>query len=302
MHEKNKLDIVILTDNRYVNPKQKDWYIDQVLQEDKILQKALEKKGLKVCKKDWADTKFDWNTTKFAIFRTTWDYFDRFNEFINWINKTKKKTTFINPIETIIWNIDKHYLKDLSENGLNINPTLFIEKNKKTNLKKLFKKTGWKEAVIKPAISGAAKHTYRIQSSKYSDYEEIFQKLIREECMLFQEFMCKICTEGEISIIMIGGEYTHAVRKIAKKGDFRVQDDHGGTVQEYIATKEEILFAKQCIQNIATPVAYARVDIIYDNKNNPSLSELELIEPELWFRNNPQSANMLAEEICKIIS
>ena len=136
MHEKNKLDIVILTDNRYVNPKQKDWYIDQVLQEDKILQKALEKKGLKVCKKDWADTKFDWNTTKFAIFRTTWDYFDRFNEFIKWINKTKKKTTFINPIETIIWNIDKHYLKDLSENGLNITPTLFIEKNEKTNLKK----------------------------------------------------------------------------------------------------------------------------------------------------------------------
>ena len=39
-------DVVILTDNRYVNPEKKDWYINQVLLEDKLLKTALEKQVL----------------------------------------------------------------------------------------------------------------------------------------------------------------------------------------------------------------------------------------------------------------
>ena len=41
--------------------------------------------------------------------------------------------------------------------------------------------------------------------------------------------------------------------------------------------------------------------MVYDNNNELSLSELELIEPELWFRNYPEAAKNLAEEISKII-
>ena len=76
-------DIVILTDHRYVNPKKKDWYTKQVLDEDELLLNALEKKDLSVCKKDWSDSAFDWTKTKYAIFRTTWDYFERFKEFFD---------------------------------------------------------------------------------------------------------------------------------------------------------------------------------------------------------------------------
>jgi len=290
-------DVVILTDHRYVNPKTTNWYIDQVLLEDKLVQTALEKKGLKVIKKDWADPNFDWTTTKYAIFRTTWDYFERFNEFFSWLEKTKHKTTFINSAEIINWNIDKHYLQDLSQNGINIAPTLFIEKGKKITLKQLFDKTNWTEAVIKPAVSGAARNTYRINPVNCKEKESIFKELIQSECMLFQEFLTNITREGEISLIMIVGKYTHAVKKIAKKGDFRVQDDHGGIVKKYEATSEEIKFAKKCIENCPFSPIYARVDIVYDNNNQLSLSELELIEPELWFRNNIKSVEILADEI-----
>ena len=89
-------DVVILTDHRYVKPENTDWYIDQVLLEDQLLQTALEEKGLHVIKKDWADKHFDWTITKYAIFRTTWDYFERFDEFFTWLENTKNKTTFIN--------------------------------------------------------------------------------------------------------------------------------------------------------------------------------------------------------------
>ena len=122
-------DVVILTDHRYINPTINNWYINQVLLEDQLIQMELENKGLKVCKKNWADPNFDWFSTTYAIFRTTWDYFERFDEFFTWIDKTKHKTTFINTTEIIYWNIDKHYLQDLAGNGINIIPTKFIEKD-----------------------------------------------------------------------------------------------------------------------------------------------------------------------------
>ena len=118
-------DVVILTDHRYENPKKKDWYIDQVLLEDRLLQTALEKIGLSVIKKDWADKHFDWTTTKYAIFRTTWDYPERLGEFFTWLEKIKNKTTFINSEEVINWNIDKHYLQDLAKKDINIARNVF---------------------------------------------------------------------------------------------------------------------------------------------------------------------------------
>ena len=90
-------DIVILTDHRYVNPKKTNWYIDQVLLEDKLLQDSLEEQGLKVSRKDWADPSFDWGNTKYAIFRTTWDYFERFEEFFTWLEQMLRSLSIALP-------------------------------------------------------------------------------------------------------------------------------------------------------------------------------------------------------------
>ena len=289
-------DITILTDDRYINPK-KDWYTEQVIIEDELLKQNLTSLGLKVNRKSWSDKSYKWEDTKFAIFRTTWDYFDRYDEFFKWIEKTKMKTKFINSEEIIKWNIDKKYLIELEKKGINIAPTILIKNTEKINLKQLFHTTKWKEAVIKPAISGAAKNTYRVNKENYTEYEKKFNDLIKEESILFQEFLDDILKSGEISLILIEGKYTHSIKKIAKKGDFRVQDDHGGKVVNYNATQGEINFAKKCLKATDYIPIYARVDIIYDNDNKPSLSELELIEPELWFRNYPQAAKLLAESI-----
>ena len=294
-------DIVILTDSRYENPTESDWYINQVLLEDELVKKALEQKGLKVIKKAWDATNFDWSECNYAIFRTTWDYFERFDEFFKWFTKTQKVLQFINTPEIIYWNLDKHYLKDLQQKQINIPATLFIEKGDKETLGNLFSKTSWKKAVIKPAIAGAARETFLISSSNYTQHEIDLQRLISQEAMLFQEFQYRIQEQGEISLIMIGGEYSHAVLKKAKKGDFRVQDDFGGSVEEYIATAQEIDFATKALNACPHTTLYARVDVFYDNNNTLALGELELIEPELWFRNHPEAANKLADVVCKFI-
>ena len=64
-------------------------------------------------------------------------------------------------------------------------------------------------------------------------------------------------------------------KKMAKKGDFRVQDDFGGSVNQYQANEEEIYFAENVIAVLENQPIYARVDVIWDNNNELAVSELE---------------------------
>ena len=112
---------------------------------------------------------------------------------------------------------------------------------------------------------------------------------------MVQEFQKNILSSGEIAIMLFGGEYSHSVLKKAKKGDFRVQDDFGGSVEKINPSLDIIKLAEKTIKSLKTMPLYARVDIIFDNGNKPVISELELIEPELWFRFKKESAYKLAE-------
>ncbi|XRE44711.1 hypothetical protein ACIVBQ_002915 [Tenacibaculum discolor] len=297
-----KYDIIILTDKRYIKPQKLDNYIQNVLNEDNYVKIALENQGLKVARLSWDDTEFDWSTTKYILFRTTWDYFDRFTEFSKWLNVVSKQTTLLNSEKIIRWNIDKHYLKDLQQKGIHICKSYFIEKGTKSTLKELSQKYNLKDFVLKPCISGAARHTYKVNLEKINEYEEVFSSLITEEAMIIQPFQYNIIEKGEISLMVMNGKFTHAVLKIAKPGDFRVQDDFGGSVHNYTPTDEEILFAENAVKAcIETPI-YARVDVFTDNNGKLAIAELELIEPELWFRNHPTAAEELAKGIKQLIN
>ena len=120
-------DITILTQSDYINPSKTDGYIDNVLLEDQLIIDALEEKGLKVYRTNWDNPDFDWSSTKYVLFRAIWDYFDRFPEFSKWLDDVCLKTKLINPAEQIVWNMDKHYLKDLEDAGINIVKTAFVE-------------------------------------------------------------------------------------------------------------------------------------------------------------------------------
>lgn len=292
-----KYDIILLTESRLENPIIGDAYTDNVLLEADILTEALVKKGLKVGRFDWARDDVDWSQSRFLLFRTTWDYHEKWDQFSAWLESTKNKSQFINPINTIRWNLDKRYLLELAEKGVNIAKTQLFEIGEKASLKDSFNAFAKEEIVIKPLISAGGRHTYRIDKSNIDKYEELFLELLKKEAMLMQEFQRNVVTSGEISLMFFGGRYTHSVLKLAKKGEFRVQDDFGGSVHDHVASEEEISFAKHAIAQVEPIPIYGRVDVFRDNDGNLALAELELIEPELWFRNHPEAADVLAEVI-----
>ena len=170
------------------------------------------------------------------------------------------------------------------------------------DLSLLMQKKNWNEIVVKPTISGAAKNTYRLKEEEIIQFGPTWEKLIYKEDFIVQEFQNNVITEGEVAMIVIGGKFTHAVLKKAKEGDFRVQDDFGGSIAKYNPSEEMVKLAEKCTR-ILTPIpSYARVDIIWDNLWELAVSELELIEPELWFRLNPNAAQKLAHHVDLILS
>ena len=294
-------DITILTCKAYFQPTEVTPYIANILLERKLIQEAIEKRGFKVDCTYWDDPDYDWSQTKAVVFRTIWDYFERYDEFSVWIEKVKDQTILINPKSLVDWNIDKHYLGDLERKGVAIVPTAYVDTGAYQSIESVCDEKGWTDVVIKPAIAGGAFHTHKVLKEERASFEELFEQLVSERDMLIQPFQETITSLGEASLMVFNGRYTHAILKKAKAGDYRVQDDFGGSVHDYTPTPEEIAFAEKVFKVCDPMPAYGRVDIIWDTDGTILLGELEIIEPELWVRNLPASAEDFAEGVLKYL-
>lgn len=294
---KDQYDIALLTQDKYVNPSEDSDYVKNILYEDKLLTDALRERGLSSIRVSWSDELFDWSSVELAVFRTTWDYFTRLEEFTTQVSDIESVAQCMNPLETIRWNIDKRYLLDLKRNGVRVVPTELVEKGEKYDLRERFYDNNEQPLIIKPTVSATAYHTYKVGRDNLEECSDLFEELTQQHAMIVQPFQKNVTREGEISYMIIDGEYSHAVRKLPKPNDFRVQDDFGGTVELYEASREEIGFAEQAVRSCPTLPLYARVDAILDNDGKISLMELEMIEPELWFRLYPKCAVKFADAI-----
>ena len=80
--------------------------------------------------------------------------------------------------------MDKHYLMDLESNGINVTPTYYAEPGDKISLTAIIDRFHENELILKPAVSGAARHTYRINNQNAIEYENLFQSLLQAERVL----------------------------------------------------------------------------------------------------------------------
>jgi glutathione synthase/RimK-type ligase-like ATP-grasp enzyme len=118
--------------------------------------------------------------------------------------------------------------------------------------------------------------------------------------VMVQKFMDGIVKEGEWSVIFFGGQYSHAVLKIAKAGDFRVQSDFGGTDRAADPPARALQSAIHMVQTV-DPTLYARVDGVVDD-GQFRLMELELIEPALFLSSHPEAPVRFAETITTMVT
>ena len=291
-------DVCVLTEMRYLNPRKRSNYIQNIINEEGLICQALENLNLSCERQAW-DKPFNISNYRFILFRTTWNYFDNLNLFKSFLNHAMKKTNLINPYNQLIWNLDKQYLLHFKNGGINIPDTIIIKCGQFKSLSSICAAKNWQEIVIKPCVSAAAWNTHRITIEELVNYEGLFFDLVKKQNMIVQEFQENIIKTGEVSVIMLDGECSHAVIKFAKDGDFRVQDDYGGTYKKHFLSRDEISFCNRVMLAYPFSPVYARIDLILDNKNTLALSEIEVIEPELWLRMEVGSADKLALAIKK---
>ncbi|CCN38698.1 conserved hypothetical protein [Vibrio nigripulchritudo AM115] len=208
-----------------------------------------------------------------------WDYADNVDGFRHWITVvTEGGGNFINASATLLHNMNKHYLIDLAEQGFNVVPTRYLEKPTPKQLHCISESEGWPDMVLKPAYGQSGRLVTRYSSDISKDHE-IF---CSEHDIVVQPFVEAIKIQGELALCFIAGEFSHAVRRLPAKEDWRANSQYHVTVSQ-VELPQSILKQAVCyLSSLEQIPLYARVDGVILN-DDFVLCELELIEPALFF-------------------
>lgn len=233
------------------------------------------------------DRPTDWNRFDFALIRTTWDYTQRLEEFLGVVAQIEKSSCrLINGAGIVRWNCRKTYLRDLLRKDIPVIPSLFLEGHDLASLTSAL--NGWpqEKVALKPVVGA---NSVDIRVLEKHEARQACAALLKTNPAgwFLQPFLPEIAS-GEMSYHYFGGEFSHAIRKTPKAGDFRVQEEHGGDIQKHAPTPRELRLADQTLKAVPEELFYARVDAIF-HRDRWLLMELELIEPSLYFRMDEKS-------------
>lgn len=232
------------------------------------------------------------------IVRSTWSYFEAFEAFDNWLaSLTQLSMPVANPPERMRQNLSKRYLLDLQAAGFAIVPTRLISAETAfgpAELAQALQDTP--ELVLKPVVSASGHATYRVRQPEDlgpADWA-LLQAAMARDGLLLQPFVPQIQSEGEWSLVFLGGRYSHAVNKRAAGEQFLIHEEYGGQSRGQTAPAALQSLAEAVVARFAADCLYARVDAIW-HQDQWQVMELELIEPALYLAQDPAAPARWAE-------
>jgi glutathione synthase/RimK-type ligase-like ATP-grasp enzyme len=235
----------------------------------------------------WDDPGVDWSAFDLVVVRSTWDYPDKLEAFRSWVMEVAVATTLVNPLRLIVGNLHKSYLADLAPDVV---PTLVVPEGMTVDLGHL----PWDDVVVKPAIgvggNGVVRHATQADLDALTLAEEGAVDAV------VQPYLASVERVGEVSVVCIEGQPTHAVRKLPAAGEFRVHAHRGGSVEPAPLTARLADIATRVLERLPTQPAYARVDLL-DARGDLVVNELELIEPDLELALSPAATERFADSL-----
>lgn len=289
-------------------------FLDQV---DVPLVAALEARGARVHRPFWHDEQVDWSGYDLALVRTTWDYTERRDEFVAWAERAGQQTRLWNPPDVLRWNSHKSYLLELEERGAPVVPTAWLGQGDRIDLASLLGGRDWPHAVVKPAVASGSRGMVRVgvhgvdpagaQAGAQDGAGEVdlataqshLDGLLGTGDVMVQPFLDAVAERGELSVIVVDGEVSHAVRKLPRRGEYRIQSTYGGRYTREPVTPEVDALARWIVDATGTELFIARVDLLEDATGVLQLAELEATEPDLYLGAAPQAADHIADAILR---
>lgn len=260
-----------------------DWAYD-------VEARALERGGIAVTPRPWTDPG-DLSEVEVVLPLVAWGYHldsPRWTALLDRLEGERVLT--LNPIPLLRWNSDKRYLAELGDNGVPTVPTRFIAALDDAALAAARRDFG-PELVVKPPMSASAHDTWRLGPDNPVPPSAL------GKARMVQPFLKSVMEEGEYSLILFDGDYSHAIVKRAKAGDYRVQPHLGGTEVKCDAPDGALAVARAALAAAPAHPVYARVDLIRRDDGSLGVIELELIEPSLWLQHAPDQGASFAAAI-----
>lgn len=268
--------------------------------DDRLLLQPLSERGFHPEPGVWDDRRYPWLSCDAVLIRSCWDYHLKPDQFLHWIASLEAAGVIIfNAAPLVRWNADKSYLRALDAKAIAVVPTFWPGPDDPVNLQDKLRELGWGKAVIKPRISATAHRTTLTTLAQAPLAQSLFDNLRHGSGVMVQKFMDGISSEGEWSLIFFGGRFSHAVLKTPKAGDFRVQNDFGGT-SRLAGPPALVLDRATRAVGAVDPTVYARVDGVLEN-GEFLLKELELIEPALFLGLHPAAPTRFADAISQAV-
>ena len=273
-----------------------DW--PDLSSDDHILAAAFARLGATATPATWTDPAVPWRDFDGVLIRSCWDYHLHPAAFRAWLARLEAEAVPLwNPPGVVRWNLEKTYLRDVEAAGVGIVPTVWVDGDPARELSHLMADRQWPRAVVKPVISASAHATWATTGDPAAD-DARFRAAASGGALMVQQFVEEVRTVGEWSLVFIAGAFSHAVLKRPAGDDFRVQPHLGGTHVRRSPDARLLTEAAAALAAAPGPTLYARVDGC-DVGGRFLVMELELIEPLLFFADEPAAAERVAAEMLR---
>lgn len=264
---------------------------------DELLIPYFNQKGWIVDTISWHAASVNWDAFDYVIVRSTWDYQQDADAFLCCLKQIEaSRATLFNPLSLMQWNIEKYYLRDLENKGVPIVETVWGDTFNNTVIGDAFLKFDSDTLVIKPVLSANADDTFKLSRDTWEKDAHLLSETFGQRNFMVQPFLNSVVEEGEYSLFYFGGAFSHANKKVPKQGDFRVQEEHGGSLHLVTVDSEQLDIAQKALLAMPCEALYARVDLVRQ-KGEWAIMELELIEPSLYFNLDEQSPLRFVEAL-----
>lgn len=260
--------------------------------DEAIVIEAFERRGHETHLVPWDEPTIDWSDFDGVIVRSTWNYPDFSEQFAAWIGRVSEVTNLLNPGNIMLANMDKSYLIDIAESGVKVVPTKWINTSEAEGLANLLTS----KSVIKPAIGAGSMDTQFFEVNQLQDAIAWLISMGSNRMFMVQPYFESVNTVGEQSIICIGPDPSH---RIVKHPRFAGQEER---VDGPFECGEFETLAREVIEPVKDQILYARVDLMMDSEGAWLLSELELIEPSLFFNLKPEALDLLIDRVELMLS
>ena len=235
----------------------------------------------------WNDPSVPWHEFDKIVIRTPWDYSQNITEFFNFISNPLVKSKLINSFEVINWNINKTYLKELVGKKIPVIETEFISDWNIQTIMKAINSFESKTIILKPSVSAGGRGVYLLKEKDEAHILQVLNEIPKTGELMIQPFKSEI-SDGEFSAVIINNTLYHTVIKKPSGNGFKVQSRFGGTTGLYSTKPVNQEFCMSVLNAVANDIRYGRIDYIIEN-GSPWLMELELFEPDLFLRENPEA-------------